>query len=151
MSERRFSAEIVIARPPEPVFDWVADYRHVAEVLEGVERWDPMQPETRGTGARFDVSMTALGLPLENVLVLDRWEKPASIGWRSESGLLQQSGRWDFRRRGEGTLVSLSIGYMPPLGLVGKLVAGEVDGLVRERLQHALEEMKRILEDAPER
>jgi uncharacterized membrane protein len=149
MAEHRFSAGITIASPPEAVFDWVADYRHVAEVLEGVERWDPLQRETRGRGARFDVSMTALGLPLENVLVLDRWEEPSCIGWRSESGLLRQSGRWDFRPRGEGTEVSLSIGYVPPLGVVGQLVAGEVDTVVRDRLQHALEEMKRILEGDP--
>ena len=146
MAEHRFSAGITVARPAEAVFDWVADYRHVAEVLEGVERWEPLQGETRGLGARFDVSMSALGLPLENVLVLDRWDEPSTIGWRSESGLLQQSGRWDFRPRGEGTAVSLSIGYLPPLGVVGQLVAGEVDSLVRERLQRALEEMKRILE-----
>jgi uncharacterized membrane protein len=149
MAERRFSAEITIARPPEAVFDWVTDYRHVAEVLEGVDRWEPLQRETRGLGARFDVSMSALGLPLENVLVLDRWEEPRCIGWRSESGLLQQSGRWDFRPRGEGTAVSLSIGYMPPMGMVGQLVAGEVDSLVRGRLQSALEEMKRVLEGDP--
>jgi uncharacterized membrane protein len=146
MAEHRFSAGITVARPAEAVFDWVADYRHVAEVLEGVERWEPLQGETRGLGARFDVSMSALGLPLENVLVLDRWDEPSTIGWRSESGLLQQSGRWDFRPRGEGTAVSLSIGYLPPLGVVGQLVAGEVDSLVRERLRRALEEMKRILE-----
>jgi uncharacterized membrane protein len=149
MAERRFSAEITVARPPEAVFDWVADYRHVAEVLEGVDRWEPLQQETRGIGARFDVSMSALGLPLENVLVLDRWEEPRCIGWRSESGLVQQSGRWDFRPRGEGTAVSLSIGYVPPMGMVGQLVAGEVDSLVRGRLQSALEEMKRILEGDP--
>ena len=147
MAERRFSAEVSIRRPPQAVFDWVADYRHVAQVLEGVDRWEPMQRETRGAGARFDVSMTALGFPLENVLVLDRWEEPHSIGWRSESGPIQQSGRWDLRPDGEGTLVSLSIGYVPPLGLVGRLVAGEVDGLVRGRLQRALDAMKRILEE----
>jgi hypothetical protein len=146
MGEQRFSAEIVIARPPDAVFSWVADYRHVAEVLEEVDRWEPMQREARGVGARFDVSMTALGFPLENVLVLDRWEEPTSIGWRSESGLLQQSGRWDFRPHPQGTLVSLSIGYVLPLGPVSRLVAGEVDGLVRGRLQRALAGMKRILE-----
>jgi uncharacterized membrane protein len=146
MAEHRFSADIVIRRPPEVVFDWVADYRHVAKVLEGINHWEPLQQETRGPGTRFEVSMTALGFPLENVLVLDRWEEPRSIGWRSESGLLQQTGRWEFRPRDDGTAVSLSIGYVPPLGMVGELVAGEVDALVRGRLRQALEAMKRILE-----
>jgi uncharacterized membrane protein len=147
MAEHRFSAEIAIERPPQVVFDWLADYRHVAEVLDGIERWEPLQRETRGPGARFEVSMSALGFPLENILVLDRWEEPHSIGWRSESGLLQQTGRWDFRPRNGGTAVSLSIGYVPPLGLVGQLVAGEVDSLVRGRLRKALEAMKSILEE----
>jgi ribosome-associated toxin RatA of RatAB toxin-antitoxin module len=146
MAEQRFSAEIVVACPPGAVFDWVADYRHVAEVLEGVSRWEPLQGEARGRGARFDVAMSALGLPLESVLVLDQWEEPRRIGWRSESGLIEQSGRWEFEPSGDGTRVSLSIGYVPPFGVVGRLVAGEVDALVRARLQRALEKMKRVLE-----
>lgn len=146
MAERRFSALVVIERSPIAVFEWVADYHHVASVLEGVTRWEPLGPETRGRGARFQVAMSALGLPLENVLVLDVWEEPSAIGWRSESGLIEQTGRWDFRPRAEGTEVSLTIGYRPPLGLVGRVVAGEVDGLVRARLQRALEGMKHRLE-----
>jgi uncharacterized membrane protein len=147
MADRTFSASVRIAREPEAVFDWVADYRHVARVLEGVERWDPLQHETRGRGARFSVSMSALGFPLENVLVLDVWDEPRAIGWRSESGLLEQSGRWEFRPRQEGTDVTLTISYVPPLGLVGQLLAGEVDSLVRGRLDRALGSMKSVLEE----
>jgi len=150
MADRTFSASVRIAREPEAVFDWVADYRHVAQVLEGVERWDPLQRETRGPGARFSVSMSAVGFPLENVLVLDVWDEPRAIGWRSESGLVQQSGRWEFRARQEGTDVSLTISYTPPLGLVGQMVAGEVDSLVRGRLDQALASMKSELEDKAE-
>jgi uncharacterized membrane protein len=146
MAEQRFSAEIVVACPPPAVFDWVADYHHVAEVLEGVSRWEPLQREARGRGARFDVAMSALGLPLESILVLDEWEEPHRIGWRSESGLIEQSGRWQFEPSGSGTRVSLSIGYVPPLGVIGRMVAGEVDALVRVRLRGALERMKRFLE-----
>lgn len=150
MADRTFSASVRIAREPGAVFDWVADYRHVAQVLEGVERWDPLQRETRGPGARFSVSMSALGFPLENVLVLDTWDEPRAIGWRSESGLVQQSGRWEFRARQEGTDVSLTISYIPPLGLVGQMVAGEVDSLVRGRLDQALASMKSELEEKTE-
>ena len=94
--------------------------------------------------------MSALGFPLENVLVLDVWDEPRAIGWRSESGLLQQSGRWEFRPRQEGTDVTLTISYTPPLGLVGQMVAGEVDSLVRARLERALESMKSELEEKAE-
>src|SRR5919202_2827211 len=134
MAEQRFSAEIVVRRPPEAVFEWIADYRHVSEVLEGVSRWEPLQKRTRGAGARFDVSMSALGFPLDNVLVLDQWNEPTSIGWRSESGLVRQTGRWRFAPEAEGTRVSLSIGYVAPFGFVGRLVAREVETLVTGRL-----------------
>ncbi|HXM57500.1 MAG TPA: SRPBCC family protein [Candidatus Dormibacteraeota bacterium] len=148
MAPRRFSASTVIARDPADVFAWVADHRHASTVLDGVERWEPLGAATRGVGARFDVSMRALGLPLENVLVLDRWEEPRAIGWRSESGPVAQSGGWRFEPRREGTEVTLTIAYEPPGGLVGGLVAGRVDGLVRGRLEAALRRMKTALEEA---
>ena len=146
MAVRRFSARIVIARPPAEVFAWVADPRHVALVLEGVDRWVPLDDRATGVGARFDVSMRALGFPLENVLVLDRWDEPREIGWRSESGLVAQSGGWRFEPRADGTEVTLTIGYEPPGGPLGGLLAGRVDGLVRDRLRRALERMRDRME-----
>jgi uncharacterized membrane protein len=143
---RRFSARIVIARERLDVFAWVSDHRNVPSVLEGVDRWEPLGDPSVGVGARFDVSMRALGLPLENVLVIDRWEEPRAIGWRSESGLIAQSGGWRFAPRAGGTEVVLTIGYEPPGGAIGGLLAGSVDGVVRSRLQRALERMRGILE-----
>ena len=147
MASRRFSAHILIARSAPDVFAWVADYRNLPAVLEGVDRWEPLGKRTSGPGARFDASMRALGLPLENVLVLDTWEEPAAIGWRSESGLIPQEGGWRFEPRPGGTEVSLTIGYDPPGGALGGFLAGRVDWVVRERLRRALERMRDALED----
>jgi uncharacterized membrane protein len=142
MAVRRFSARIVIARPPADVFAWVADPRHVAMVLDGVDRWEPLDDGAAGVGARFDVSMRALGFPLENVLVLETWDEPRAIGWRSVSGLVAQSGGWRFEPRGGGTEVTLTIGYEPPGGPLGGLLAARVDGVVRDRLRRALVRMR---------
>jgi uncharacterized membrane protein len=146
MATRRFNARTVIARPPADVFAWVADHRNVPSVLEGVDRWEPLGDRTGGVGARFDVSMRALGLSLDIVLVLDRWDEPRAIGWRSESGLIAQSGGWRFEACPEGTAVTLTIGYEPPGGALGGLVAGRMDRLVRDRLAEALERMRAALE-----
>lgn len=146
MAPRRFTARTVIDRSPADVFAWVADPRHVPLVLEGIDRWEPLSDRTAGLGARFDVSMRALGLPLENVLVLDRWDEPSAIGWRSESGLVAQSGGWRFQPHGVGTEVALTIGYEPPGGALGGLLAARVDGVVRQRLERALERMRDLLE-----
>ncbi len=128
------------------MFAWVADYRNIRRVLEGVERWQPLGDRTRGVGARFDVSMRALGLPLENVLVLDRWAEARTIGWRSESGLISQTGSWRFLPNGAGTDVTLAISYEAPGGAVGELLAARADGIVRHRLDEGLERMKALLE-----
>jgi ribosome-associated toxin RatA of RatAB toxin-antitoxin module len=146
MATRRFSARTVIARDVGDVFAWVADYRNAARVLDGVDRWEPLDGATEGVGARFDVSMRALGLPLENVLVLDRWQEPRAIGWRSVSGPIGQRGGWRFEPRPGGTEVTLSIAYDPPGGAVGGLLAARVDGVVRGRLEGALRRMKTALE-----
>src|SRR5438105_15663996 len=106
MAERRFDARTLVAAGPETVFEWVADYRNVPRVLSGVSRWRPLGARTRGRGARFDVRLRAFGLPLEATLVLDAWEAPRSIGWRSESGPLPHAGRWRFEARPEGTEVT---------------------------------------------
>lgn len=149
MPERCFSAQTLIRRAPNTVFAWVADHRNVAKVLDGVSRWEPLGDTSRGPGARFRVAMQALGLPLENVLVLDRWDEPSEIGWHSESGLVAQTGGWRFEAEAGGTRVTLTIRYTPPGGALGGLVAGRVDALVRGRLEDALDRMKDILEAAP--
>lgn len=148
MSERRFSARTVIARDPATVFAWVADYRNVPRVLEGVERWRPLGRRTTGEGVRFAVTIRVFGQELEDVLVLDTWEEPRAIGWRSESGSAGHSGDWRFRPRGGGTEVTLTIGYRVPGGVLGGLVAGPLVGALRSRLEDALERMRISLEAA---
>jgi uncharacterized membrane protein len=148
MSERRFDASTLIRRDPGAVFEWVADYRNVPQVLRGVNRWEPLGVVTRGVGARFDAELTLLGIPLANELVLDTWDEPRAIAWHSESGVIAQRGEWRFERRPDGTEVTLTIAYRPPGGTAGGLVAQRVDGLVRQRLQAALSSMKKILETA---
>lgn len=137
---------MLVRRAPEDVFEWVADHRNVPLALEGVTRWTPLGSKTRGVGARFDVEMRALGVPLQNVLVLDTWQRPRAIGWHSESGPIGQAGSWTFTPQAGGTDVLLTIGYEPPAGALGGLVAGAVESLVTRRLQQALERLRQALE-----
>jgi carbon monoxide dehydrogenase subunit G len=150
MAQRRFTASIVVRRPPEVVFDWVADHRHVAAALDGVQRWEPLGPATTGVGARFEVALGVSGLALHNVLVLDSWERPRRLGWHSIDGLIAQRGGWRFEPRPEGTLVMLEISYEPPGGIAGSMVAGQVEGAVRVRLDRAMRELARRVESLPD-
>lgn len=146
MSRLEFAAAVTVRTNPEAAFDYLADHRHVAEVLEGVSKWQPIGPKSTGAGARYSVEMTALGLPLRNVLRLDRWRRPHEIGWVSESGLIKQDGAFTFREVAGGVRIGLRIAYEPPASVIGAAVARRLDGLVRRRLERALERIREQLE-----
>jgi uncharacterized membrane protein len=146
MARLEFSAAVTVKCPPKRAFDYFADHRHVAEVLEGVSRWEPIGEQTEGAGARYNVEMNALGFPLKNVLRLDRWESPREIGWVSESGLIKQEGGFTFRRVKQGVRIELRIVYAPPAGFLGVAIARQLDSAVRHRLELALQRIRDRLE-----
>lgn len=145
---REFVASVRIACRPEPAFDFVADHHNVARVLEGITRWEPVDPGRTGrVGARYDVEMRTFGLPLHNILELDRWDRPRRIGWHSVSGLIEQRGAWTFAGSRDGTTtVTLRIAYQPPGAAIGNLLAARADRAVRQRLERALSSMRHRLE-----
>lgn len=137
---------VTVGAAPEKVFDYFADHRHVAQVLEGVSRWEPVGAQTQGVGARYSVEMHAMGFPLPSVLRLDRWRRPHEIGWVSESGLIRQRGSFTFTRvSGGSTRVVLRIEYTPPASVLGAAVARSLDGFVRRRLVTAMERIRDTL------
>jgi uncharacterized membrane protein len=149
MPRLEFSADVVVDTSPEHAFDYFADYRHVAKVLDGVSRWEPIGPTSTGAGARYNVEMVAMGFSLRNVLRLNRWRRPHEIGWVSESGLIKQEGGFTFTKAPQGVRVELRIAYVPPASVIGALVARRLDWVVKQRLQRALERIRDALEAAP--
>ena len=141
-----FKAAVEVKTTPERAFDYFADHRHVADVLDGISRWEPIGPRTGGVGARYDVEMVTFGVPLRNVLRLDRWRRPDEIGWVSETGLIKQEGGFRFRQLDRGVRIELHIAYEPPASFVGAAVARRFDTAVRRRLDNALARIKEVLE-----
>jgi len=146
MARLEFTSTIDVATTPERAFDYFADYRHVPLVLEGVSRWQPIGTRNRGLGARYDVEMVTFGVPLKNVLRLNRWRRPEAIEWESESGLIRQEGAFRFHKTDRGVRIELQIAYEPPGSAVGAAVARRMDGAVRRRLERALERIRDVLE-----
>jgi uncharacterized membrane protein len=147
MARLAFSAEVTVKCPPERAFDYFADHRHVAAVLDGVSRWEPIGVKTQGVGARYNVEIAALGVPLRSVLRLNRWQRPQAIGWVSESGLIKQEGGFTFKKVSGGVHIELRIAYEPPASFVGAAIARRLDGMVRGRLERALERIRERLEE----
>lgn len=141
-----FTSTVDVRTTPERAFDYFADHRHVADVLEGVSRWEPIGRKTRGVGARYEVEMRALGFPLSSVLRLDRWKPGREIGWVSESGLIKQRGGFRFEPIADGVRIELRISYEPPGWVLGAVVARRLDSAVRRRLDKAMLGIKKVLE-----
>lgn len=146
MARLEFAAGVSVKAPPERIFDYFADYGHVAQVLEGVSHWQPIGARSRGKGARYSVEMSVLGFPLTSVLRLNRWQRPEEIGWISESGLIKQEGRFTFTQTAHGTRIELRIAYEPPASILGEAVARRLEGMVRKRLEKALGRIRKELE-----
>ncbi len=149
MARLEFTASAVVHTTPVRAFEYFADHRHVAQVLEGVTRWEPIGSRSAGEGARYSVELVAMGFPLRSVLRLNRWRPPYEIGWVSESGLIKQDGGFTFTKVPEGVQIELRIAYVPPASVIGELVARRLDGVVRKRLQRALDRIRDTLEAAP--
>lgn len=146
MTQLEYSAAVTVRCSPERAFDYFADHRHVAAVLDGVSKWEPISRKSHGVGARYDVEVIALGLPLKSILRLNRWRRPHEIGWVSESGPVKQDGGFTFTRVKGGVHIVLHIAYTPPAGVLGVAVGGPLGWLVRRRLQNALDRIRKVLE-----
>jgi len=140
VAQLEFSAAVTIKCSPERAFDYFADHRHVAAVLDGISRWEPIGTKSQG------VEMVALGFPLKSVLRLNRWRRPHEIGWVSESGLMKQEGGFTFTTVKTGVHIVLRIAYTPPAAILGAAIAGRLDWVIRNRLQTALERIREVLE-----
>ena len=139
---REFAARRLIESPPQAVFEFLADHRNAPRTLEGITRWEPLGSQTQGLGARFDVEMKALGMPIATTLVLDVWNPPRQLGWRSESGPISQRGVWTLTPRPSGTEVELRIHYDAP---ARGLFAGALEAMIKRRLEGALSAIERRL------
>jgi hypothetical protein len=149
MARVEFGAEVTAKGSPERAFDYFAEHRPVAAVLEGVRRWDPIDAKKNGLGARYNVEMIALGFPLQSVLRLNRWRRPEEIGWVSESGIIKQEGAFTFKKVPGGVHIELRIAYEPPASFLGAAIASRLDWTVRRRLKAALERIRDKLEEEP--
>ena len=147
MARFEFRSAVTVKSSPERAFDYFADHRNVAAVLEGVSKWEPVGTKTRGVGARYNVELVAFGLPLRSVLRLNRWRRPEEIGWVSESGLVKQDGGFTFEKTPAGVRIELRIAYEPPASFVGAALARPLDRVVRQRLKRALERIRDKLEE----
>ena len=111
---------VTINRPRSELFAFWRDFSNLATFMENVERIDVLDDRrshwvVKGPG----------GKSVEWDSVVTEEQPDQFIAWASEDGAdVPNSGRIDFRDAGaRGTVVTATLLYDPPAGVIGKLIA----------------------------
>ena len=111
---------VTINRPAAELFAYFRDFTNLPHFMENVVSITPLDDRR----SHWIVKAPA-GRTVEWDAVVTDEEKDRFIGWTSEPGAdVANSGRVEFRDAGaRGTVVTATILYDPPGGIVGKLIA----------------------------
>ena len=117
--------EIVINRPLEDVFDFVADERNEPLYNPHMRRVKLISPGPIGLGTRFRVEMTRMGRATEMIIEFTAFERPRRLASSTHSSTMEIEGSLSFDPVPEGTRMGWSWTLEPRgvLKLMSPLVA----------------------------
>jgi uncharacterized protein YndB with AHSA1/START domain len=139
---RRTEKVVEINAPVERVFDLFSDF-------ESFPRWMSHIKEVRHTGRRYTrwTAEAPLGSSVEWEAETTRFEPDHLIAWRSVRGDVETEGKVIFQETERGTtLVRVMLGYDPPAGRLGALVARLFGTNPEEQLEEDLERFAEVVE-----
>lgn len=111
---------VTINRPRADLYAYFRDFRNLPTFMDNVERIDVMDDKR----SHWVVKAPA-GRTVEWDATITDEEEGSYLAWTSEDGAdVPNSGRVDFRDAGaRGTVVTATLLYDPPGGVVGKVIA----------------------------
>jgi uncharacterized protein YndB with AHSA1/START domain len=133
---------IEINAPIGRVFDLFSDF-------ESFPRWMSHIKEVRYTGRRYTrwTAEAPLGSSVEWEAETVAFEPDQRIAWRSVRGDVETEGEVDFQETARGTtLLRVVLGYDPPAGRIGALVARLFGTNPEEQLEEDLERFAEVAE-----
>lgn len=137
--------EIVIKRPPEAVFDFVADERNEPRFNPQMRRAEQISPGPIGLGTRFRAEVTSRGRPLEMVIEFTAFERPRRLSSSTRMSTMDIRGTLTFDPVPEGTRMRWHW-ELAPRGLVG-LLTPLVARMGRRQEEAIWAGLKRCLEE----
>lgn len=126
------SGGLAVGRPPEEVFDFLADVDSWTEFFAGLTRWEPLDPQRTGVGARYRVLLEVASVEVGGVVRITEWRWPRRIAWEWETGVRQHGG-WTLTPLPTGTGVDLTLSWS-----LGGPVAWVVERSTRRLVAHNL-------------
>jgi len=140
----RIDGEIVIGRPVEVVFDYVADQRNEPQYNPRMVRAEKVTEGPVGKGTRFSSAIMSRGHPADMVIELTGYERPVRLAQETTMAQAGMSGTLTFEPLGTGTRMRWSW-QVRPKGAV-KLLAPVIALMGRHQERTVWTAMKQHLE-----
>lgn len=132
-----------IKRPAAELYAYWRDFANLATFMENVERIDVLDPKRSHWVVKAPASKT-----VEWDAIVTEDHEGRAIGWASADGAdVANSGRVEFADAGtRGTVVTATINYAPPAGIIGKTVAKLFQREPRIQARQDLRRLKQLME-----
>lgn len=140
----RIEGEIVIRRPVEDVFDFVADERNEPRFNPRMRRAEQISEGPIGVGSRFRAEMVSMGRTVEMVIEFTGFERPRRLASSTHMSSMDIQYTLTFEPVPEGTRMRWS-GDLEPRGTL-KLLGPMVAGMGRRQEQRIWGGLKHLLE-----
>lgn len=143
----RVESQIVIARAPQEVFDYIAHAEYLPEYVEDFASVSQVEGGEPGRGARYTYTMKRGGA--EGSFEWTEFQPARRLAWQGPAvkagpGSMKPAGEWDISASGEGSTVTLVMAPAP--GGLFKLLAPFLAAGIRKGNEQALARLKQRLE-----
>jgi uncharacterized protein YndB with AHSA1/START domain len=140
----RIEGEIVINRPVEEVFDFVADERNEPRFNPRMRLAEQISDGPIGVGTRFRAEIVSMGRPLEMVIQFTGYERPRRLASSTHMSSTDTQGALTFDPVPEGTRMRWSW-EVEPRGIL-KLMTPLVASMGRRQEERIWTGLKHLLE-----
>jgi hypothetical protein len=142
----RIEGEIVIGKPADVVFDFVADERNEPSFNPRMTSAEQISAAPIGLGTRFRATTTSMGRSAEMVIEFTAFERPRRLSSATHMSAMDIIGTLTFDPVPDGTRMRWSWG-VEPHGLLLKLLTPLVVRMGRRQEQTIWASLKRYLEE----
>jgi uncharacterized protein YndB with AHSA1/START domain len=118
-------AEVLVARPRDEVFPFVADARNRPLWDDSVGTEELTSPEPIAVGSTLRTRLRSMGRDYEYLWEIAEYDPPSRVRVESTSGPFPTTLAWDVTEHAEGSLVAFSVTGRPsgPLRVLERLIA----------------------------
>lgn len=138
----RFSGSVTIARPPEDVFDFVADERNEPRYNPEMTAVEKLTDGPIGVGTRWRATVVSHGRPLSMEIEVTEFSRPSRLGSVTRMTTAHITGALTFAPAAGGTVMNWSWNLEPKgaMRLLGPLF-GAVGRKQEERIWGSLKQL----------